>query len=268
MTAFVAFARMGFLRMLAYRVRYLVGVANYFLYVAVAYFLWEAVFQARAAEGAERIGNWDLDATISYIAIGWIIRAAYFNNVDSALMIRFVKGDISIDMTRPCSLYVMFYGDAAGEGIFRFCVMSIPAASLIVLVFPVQGPASPAYGLIALASALLAFHLFFCLNFLTGLLALYVENLQGFLWAKFNIMQLLSGLLFPIDFYPPAIVAVLKWLPFIHISYTPLAIYLGKVEGEDLLLLLGIQAAWAAALYGLCELAWRHARAKLSIQGG
>lgn len=268
---FLAFLRIGFLRMLAYRVRYVVGISNYLIYVAVAHFLWEAVYRSRAAAGtaaAENIDGYLLVDIDTYIAVGWIIRAAYFNNVDHILAGRFVQGDISTDMTRPCSLYLMFYGDAVGEGLFRLVMMSLPCAFVLASLFDIHGPAGALHGLLFIVSALLAFQLFFCINFLTGLLALYFENLEGFLWAKFNIIQLLSGVLFPLEFLPGLARTIFDWLPFKHIGHTPLVIYLGKVDGADMWRLLGVQALWCVILYVLCQIAWRRARRVLSIQGG
>ena len=40
----VEFARSSFLIMLAHRVRYVVGVLNYITYVAVNFYLWQALF--------------------------------------------------------------------------------------------------------------------------------------------------------------------------------------------------------------------------------
>lgn len=269
---FAAFMRMGFLRMLAYRVRYVVGVANYILYVAVAWFLWDAVYASQPppdpGAGPLRISGYTLGEMITYLAIGRVVRAAYFNNVDQTIANRFVQGDIAIDMSRPCGLYLMHFGDAVGEMIFRFLAMALPITVLCMLMFPLAPPPGALHAACFLASCLLAFHLFFCINFLTGQLALYFENLRGFLWAKYNLIELLSGVLFPLALFPNAVVQVFDVLPFRHIANTPLRIYLGKVDGGDLGGLLAVQAAWGLVLYLVCQWTWRRARRSLSIQGG
>jgi ABC-2 type transport system permease protein len=262
---FLACARIGFLRMLAYRTRYIVGIANYLLYVGVAYYLWEAVFIARGAAGD--IAGFALGDTVTYIAIGWVVRAAYFNNADQVIANRFVGGDISLDLARPTSLYLLYYGDAVGEGLFRTGVMAVPICVLLMVLFPVGMPASPTHAVLFIVSSMMAFHLFFCVNFLTGLLALHFENLAGFMWAKFNLLLLLSGVLFPLEFLPQGVQVAMEWLPFKHIGHTPVVIYLDKAH-ESLWLLLAKQVAWGLLLMYLCGRGWRRAQNSLAIQGG
>jgi len=38
------FARVGFVNTLAYRLRYYTGIATYFIYVSVYYFIWKAIY--------------------------------------------------------------------------------------------------------------------------------------------------------------------------------------------------------------------------------
>jgi ABC-2 type transport system permease protein len=44
--ALLEFSRIGFLDMLAFRLRYYTGVINYFINVTVYYFIWKAIFAA------------------------------------------------------------------------------------------------------------------------------------------------------------------------------------------------------------------------------
>jgi ABC-2 type transport system permease protein len=82
------------------------------------------------------------------------------------------------------------------------------------------------------------------------------------------IVEFLSGLLLPLTFFPSGLQRMISYLPFPHISYTPLQIYLGKTQGSAALQCLGIQAAWAAALFVTGHLYWRFSTRRLSIQGG
>ena len=61
---------------------------------------------------------------------------------------------------------------------------------------------------------------------------------------------------------------MLRWLPFEHIAYSPLQIYLGKVEPGAAVGVLLIQWAWVAALAGLGALWWRVSIRKITIHGG
>src|SRR5258707_3581286 len=93
------FARSSFHIMLAHRVRYIVGVLNYMTYVAVNYYLWEALF-SDLPPGSRR-GDFTLAEMSTYVSVGWIIRSAYFSNADNLLAARINKGEINSDLLRP-----------------------------------------------------------------------------------------------------------------------------------------------------------------------
>ena len=69
-------------------------------------------------------------------------------------------------------------------------------------------------------------------------------------------------------FFPRSVQVVMAYLPFQHISFTPLLIYLGKAQGLRVLELLGLQLFWAIAVFLLGQWWWEKSIRKLSIQGG
>ncbi|MCW8129223.1 MAG: ABC-2 family transporter protein [Planctomycetota bacterium] len=260
-----AFARSSFLIMLAHRLRYVIGVVNYFVYAAVAWYLWTAVFH-----GHDTVAGWTLEQMRTYVCVNWIVRATYFSNSDNVLAARINKGEITSDLLRPTSMLLQFYGTALGELLFRALFMSLPVGVLIVVCFQLVPPASLLHGLLFCASVILAFHLFFAINFLTGLCAIFTEKLQGFLWAKFMLIQFLSGQLLPLEMFNPYPIVrdAFAILPFKGISYTPMMVYLGRWNPEQMRSELLLQLAWTVALLVFCELAWRMVRRRLSLMGG
>jgi ABC-2 type transport system permease protein len=259
------FARSSFLIMLAHRMRYMLGVLNYMTYVAVNYYLWEALF---AKDPGALRATWSLDQMRTYVAVNWIVRSAYYSNSDNVLAARINKGEITSDLLRPTSLLLQFYGSAVGEVAFRGLFMAAPVLLVALAVFRISPPASFTAGIAFAYSVLLAFHIFFAVNFLTGLLAVYTEKLQGFLWAKFMLLQFMSGLLLPLDFFPPVLRAVFEALPFKGMAQTPMSVYLGRHSGEHLWAVLLQQTLWTFALLVLCEWMWRRVRRRLSVLGG
>jgi ABC-2 type transport system permease protein len=259
------FARSSFMIMLAHRLRYVIGVINYMTYVAVNYYLWEALF---AADPSAVKATWTLDQMRTYISVNWIVRSAYFSNSDNILAARINKGEINSDLLRPTSLLLQFYGSALGEVLFRALFMALPVLVLALSVFDIGAPANVECGLLFVYSAFLAFHIFFAVNFLTGLLAVFTEKLQGFLWAKFMLLQFMSGLLLPLEFFPGPMRVVFEALPFKGMAHTPMNIYLGRLSGDALTAALLQQTLWTVGLLVMCEWMWRRVRRRLSILGG
>ena len=260
-----AFARSNFIIMLTHRVRYLIGVFNYLVYAAVQWYLFGAVFHSISS-----IATWSVEEAQTYVCLIQIVRSTYFSNADSQLAGRISKGEIASDLLRPTALLLQYYGSALGEMLFRALFMGLPVGVLLWISFGLLAPASPGDALAFLLSVAMAFHIFFALNFLTGLLAVFTEKLQGFLWAKFILLQFLSGQLLPLEFFKPypTVHAILEALPFKGLAHTPLSIYLGRWDQEKIHSELLLQFAWTVALLIMCECGWRAVRRRLCALGG
>ncbi|MBI3209007.1 MAG: ABC-2 family transporter protein [Candidatus Solibacter usitatus] len=261
--ALFAFARMGFLDMLAYRVRYYTGVINYFINVTVYYFIWKAVFSANPGYGGFR-----MEEMITYVAVGWIIRSFYFNNIDWDLSISIQEGKIAMEMMRPVSLPLSYIGRAMGEAAFRAILLAIPVSIVLAIVFPILPPKSPAHLGLFFLSLLGSVLIVASLNFLVGSCALVLISIQGLLRFKFWMQELLSGLLVPLALFPAPLRAVSSWLPFEHIGYTPMMIYLGKTSFAQVRSTLMLELCWVVGLLFAGVWVWNRLSRAITIQGG
>jgi ABC-2 type transport system permease protein len=258
------YARVGFVNTLAFRLRYYTGIVTYLINVTVYYFIWKALYAADPHFAA----GFGFEEMVTYVAVGWVIRSVYFNNIDQNMATDVLEGNIANNMLKPVSVQTVYVGQALGEAFFRLILLTAPAGIVVTLIFPVQGPASPgAFGLF-LASLAASVVLTGALNFIVGCTAVRLKSILGLLRAKFYVQELLSGLLIPMTMFPPALQAVLVYLPFQHIAYTPLRIYLGKLEGAAALQALGVQTLWAVVLLALGSRFWHVMARKITIHGG
>jgi ABC-2 type transport system permease protein len=74
--------------------------------------------------------------------------------------------------------------------------------------------------------------------------------------------------LIPLTYFSAVFQKMAAWLPFEHIAFTPLQIYLGKLSGLAALRALAVQWLWVAALLWLGKLWWDRASRKITIHGG
>src|ERR1039458_487248 len=84
---YAEFTRIGFVNILAFRLRYYAGIFTYLINVTVYYFIWSAVYRARGISSAAQaatstIGGYDLPQILTYVAVGWVIRSLYWNTID------------------------------------------------------------------------------------------------------------------------------------------------------------------------------------------
>ena len=60
----------------------------------------------------------------TYVAVAWMARAFYFNNIDREIATEIKDGKVAIEMIRPYNYLGMKTMNALGEGIFRFFFFS------------------------------------------------------------------------------------------------------------------------------------------------
>jgi ABC-2 type transport system permease protein len=257
------YSRIGFLNMLAFRLRYYTGVVTYFINVTVYYFIWRAIFQADP-----RFGGFSFAEITTYVAVGWIIRSMYFNNIDTEMAEDILEGKITMAMLKPVSLQLSYVARSVGESAFRLLLLTAPTALVISFIFPVRAPASAAHFAVFLVSLAGSVLLVAAMNFIVGSCAVRLTSILGLLRAKFWMQDLLSGVLVPITLFPPPLRAISRLLPFEHIGFTPLMIYLGKIGWAEIGQALAIEALWIAALLLFGAWFWRVMSRRITIHGG
>jgi ABC-2 type transport system permease protein len=266
LTLYSAFTRITFLKMLAYRLRYYTGVVTYLVFVAGNTFLFRAVYSG-FPEGAE-IGGFDARSIVTYIAIAWIGRSLTFNNIDREIAMQVTEGNIAQNLMKPIDFQTMTYFGALGELGFRFLLFTLPISIVVFPLFKVGAPASVLDGLAAALSFFLAMLVNSGINFVVGTFALHLKSIQGLIRAKYVVLELLTGALVPLSFFPSPWRQIVEALPFQAVSWTPVTIWMGQRRGEDLLVALGVQAFWAVALTALGAVLWRIGVRRTTVQGG
>jgi ABC-2 type transport system permease protein len=263
------FIRLAFLKFLAYRLRYYTGVVSYTIFVAGHYYLYTALFASRVAgSGEATIGGLDLSEMITYVAVSWIGRSFYFNNISRDLMRMITEGEIAMHLIKPFHVQTVMLFEAIGESGFRLLMFTLPIMVVVVPLFDIAGPAVPGLVPWTFLSFCLALIIYSQINFLVGCLAFYMKNISGVLRAKMVSMDFLTGVVVPFTFFPDWFQRVVEYLPFQAISYIPVTIYLGKRPGDELHVAILIQLAWAVGLFVAGRLVWRFSVRHLVVQGG
>jgi ABC-2 type transport system permease protein len=192
----------------------------------------------------------------------------YWNTIDQEMAYEVIEGKIAMDFIKPVSVQWMWLARAMGESAFRLILLTAPTAIIVTLLFPVLAPASRLNFVLFLVAAVGSFFIMGALNFIIGTCAIPLTSILALIRAKFWLIELLSGLLIPLSFFPRPLQIISAWLPFEHIANTPLQIYLGRFSLAQTLRLLAIEYFWVAALIGLGHLWWMRATRKITIHGG
>ena len=260
---YAEFLRVGFVNTLAYRLRYYTGIVTYFIYVSIYYFIWKAIYEHSAS-----IEGFDFKQLLTYVAVGWIIRSFYYNNIDQEIAMQVMEGKLAMDLIKPVNTQFMYVAQALGESVFRLALLTLPTAVILALVFPLRLPASTLNFAAFMLSVFMSFFIVAGINFCVGTFAIRLKSILGLLRAKYFLLELFSGLLIPISFFPEVFQKALAFMPFQYISYVPVLIYLGKLQGLAVLKALAIQFFWVFAMLALGDALWRWSSRRITIQGG
>ncbi|WP_313998626.1 ABC-2 family transporter protein [uncultured Paenibacillus sp.] len=263
LSAYVDLIRIRFLMMLAYRVNYYSGIVIYAINIGAYYFFWNAIYGDQ-----DVIRGFTLAQMTTYVAVSWMARAFYFNNLDREIANEIRDGSVAIQFIRPYVYLLVKMMQGFGEGLFRLLLFMVPGMIVVWLIFPVELPREPQAWLLYGAMLFLSFLINSQINILTGLSAFFVENIEGMMRMKRVLVDLFSGVVIPIALFPGWLAAVVQWLPFQAIAYLPSSVFTGRSAGEAAWFAFGLQGIWFAALILPIWALWRAARRRLFVQGG
>ncbi len=250
-------------RAMAYRGTTLLNLVSNLIWVVVLYYLWRTVFAGRS-----RIEGFDWDEMRTYILVAYAVNSLIAFGSVARITNTIRSGEVATDLTRPVDYLGTQLAQAFGAALIEGAFGGGIALLLGALVLDIAPPNSLFASALFLISVWLGFLIKFLVSYLVALLCFRTMNAIGLIWAQTAVTNLLSGALIPLAFFPGWVRSVVLALPFQGIVYTPVSIYLGKVQGIAMLQALGIQVLWAAILWGLARLLWAPSVRGLEIQGG
>ncbi|MDN4527598.1 ABC transporter permease [Fictibacillus fluitans] len=263
MAKYMEMIRIRFLMMLAYRTNYYSGILIYSINIGAYYFLWSAIYGDKSS-----IQDLSIVQMTTYIAVSWMARAFYFNNIDREIALEIKEGKVAIEMIRPYNYLGMKMMQGLGEGVFRLLFFSVPGMVIVYFIFPIQFTTHPATWIYFLISILLSFIINTQINLLTGIATFFLFNNDGLIRAKRVVIDLFSGLILPISFFPVWAQGVMDYLPFKGISYISSMIFTEGFHGNEIFHGLLNQTLWALVLFIPIQLLWTTAKRQLIVQGG
>ena len=247
-------------KLMSYRTNFWIGaVLTFFVEIAVAYFLWAAIFRET---GDERIGGFSLRAMVIYyiaaILLGKLVRG---DERDLSISTDIYEGSLTRYLLYPTSYFWFKYAEHLGSLIPALVQLVLfGAISLVLLELPPDVTITPATAAMAAASVVVANLLHFLLLYPLQGVAFWADNV----WSL-NVMfrfasQMLGGLLLPLSLFPGWSQPLLDALPFAYLFYFPVMVLLGKVSPVEWATGLAISIAWCAALALVSHAIWRRGR--------
>lgn len=263
-SAAVALARAGFLRWSGYRQAALAGMFTNIVFGVIKL----SVLLAVVDETGGTVAGYDRESLSTYVWVSQGLIAVVYVFGWSELAQRVRTGDIAIDLARPVDLQLSWLAADLGRAAY-----SIGARAVIPMIvggafFGFSFPHDPVAIALLAPAVVLAVVISFGCRFLVNLAAFWVIEVRGLVTIYVLTMNLLCGLIVPVQLFPTWLKVMAYATPFPWLLQAPCDLVTGQAQGATAVGTVAAQLAWSATLIALGRLVLRRATRKLVVQGG
>jgi ABC-2 type transport system permease protein len=108
----------------------------------------------------------------------------------------------------------------------------------------------------------------FFITYSLAMMAFWILEISTIVFIVYSFEYFLGGQMFPVDIMPAGVQALLKWLPFYYELFFPIAIFLGRLQGAELVQAFAIQSCWLVVTWAVAQLMWRRGLGHYQAVGG
>lgn len=218
--------KMGWQDALEDRAEFFISFIGWLVRLGISVFLFAAIFAERT-----EISGFNFQNTILYFIVIQILTTLVFTRVGFVIGSDIQKGDLSNYLIKPIS-YLLFqtlrqFSRNLMQIMFGL-IFFIILISMVNFQFLLDFKLS--YLGIGMFSMVIGYITNICLVMIIGLSAFWISNSSRLLFMFYAILSIFSGLMMPLNFFPPAIQEIIFNTPFPYIFYVPAQILMGNLD--------------------------------------
>ncbi|HEV3339960.1 MAG TPA: ABC-2 family transporter protein [Pirellulales bacterium] len=228
---------------LVYRGDFALGTLMRFLPIVTQVFLWKAIF---TANGDTSIAGYSYHDFIAYYLLTMIARAfSSMPGLASSIALQIRNGEIKKFLIQPVDMITFLLLGRVAHKLVYYAVAIAPFA-LVFFLCRDFFPGWPDAGTMAafLLSLVLSFLLGFFLEATLGMIGFWFLEVSSLLFVYMLFNFFFSGHMFPIDMLPGVWGDLVRLLPLKYFAYFPSAVFLGKIQGQQLINELLLECFW------------------------
>lgn len=236
MRKYLKILHIGWLDAVEYRTEFFISIFGWGFRLIIAFFLWVAV--AEVNNGT--IGNYTTLHILNYFFIVQIISSFTFSRVGFDIAFDIYRGDFANFLLKPINYLSFRLIYEMSKNVFRTAIATVAFGSVLVFFLggiPFAWWKIP-FVILSIAGAYLVN---FCLVSIVSLSAFWITNATRLMFIYFGILTIFSGMIFPIDLFPPKLFQIFQYLPFGYIFFYPAKIIQAAAYEPWFLRGLGIQ---------------------------
>ncbi|WP_081256194.1 ABC transporter permease [Streptobacillus moniliformis] len=262
------YSRNSLKRSLVYKWDIWISVLSGIFNILGMLFLWSVVYKN---SGKSSIGGYNFNSIVLYTLMSNL--TAMIINVDIARIIsnEVKSGEITNSFIRPVSYITKLVGEGIGHILFNLIMLFSPIISILIIymnIFNIKSEITLGSILFYTVSLLFSIIINFEISILVGFCSFYVNYIWGFILLENAILTIVTGQLFPLNFYPDKVVKFLEITPFYYINFGPVSILLNKFSKYNSIRILLIQSVWCIILAIFVSIIYNKAKTRLQINGG
>ena len=260
---------------LVYRGDFVLGTLMRFLPIVTQVFLWTAVFGATSSGS---IAGYSRNDIVAYYLLTMVSRAfSSMPGLASGIARSIRDGSIKKYLVQPVDYVGYLLAARIAHKFVYYAVATLPFAGVFFFCREYFPPIPDWTTISAFAlSLVLSFLLGFFMEATLGMLGFWFLEVSSIVFAYMLVQYMLSGHMFPLDMLrgiPTGVAGVsvadvVRFLPFEYTAYFPAAVWLGKVQGAELVRSLVVEAAWVGVMIVACRIAWWRGTRRYSAFGG
>lgn len=234
----------------------------------ISYYLWMAIYGS-SKDGI--LGGFTKNEMVVYIFMTYITGRMVMVGVSEFINDHVKEGSVIMYLIKPINYRASLIWTAVGNMFYQFFapVIFVWIGIEIYKCFVLSmGVTSISNILLYLLSLIMSFAIFVLFDFCFGMIAFVTTYMFGMMLVKEAVVSFLCGQMIPISFFPEIFQKVFMFMPFSSMVYTPVMIYMGKYNNDELIFAIGIQFIWIIILYLLGSFLWSRIIKRLIVLGG
>lgn len=259
--------RVSLTERLTYRADFFFSTLLRFLPMITTILLWQAIY---AGSGEQELSGYSAREMIAYLLLVHISRMfSSMPGLASGIARDIREGTLKKYLLQPIDMLAYLVSYRLAHKIAYIVTSALPYGLLFFLCRSYFDGLPEGWTMLAyIVSLLLGFLVGFFFEATIGMVGFWFLEVTSVLYVVNTVNFFVSGHMFPLDLLPPFWATTLRALPFQYLAYFPAAVFLGKIQGMELLYGLIGEAAWAIVFLILSRVLFRTGLRHYSAYGG
>lgn len=237
-----------------YRLNFILWRLRNVLRFLMTYFLWTGIFVSN-----KNVFGYSQQEMITYVFLvlfvyALVLSAPSGDHIGGEIG----NGDLSNYLVKPVNYLKFWFTRDVASKFLNISFSIIEIGSLWLIFRPelqFQTNLTSILGFIVICFSAVLIYFFF--NVSARMVAFWTpENTWGLAFLTLIFIEILAGGIFPLDILPKGIYNLLQFTPFPYLAYFPIAIFVGKITGLEMLRIIGQSFIWIALMFFVAKLVW------------